>query len=147
MHCSPYRLLSLQTYHFLGNYVNAAIFTAIEPNVAVISACLPTLRPLYRLVSQKLTVLVSKPSLSEKHEPDLPHVKTGLRGSRAKTFVRMAEDGGWEMTRLGPQKTTTDCRSDNIDLESQVDLAILPEGTIHVKRDIVSYTQKRISRT
>jgi hypothetical protein len=37
---------------YQGNYVNAGIWTATEPTMGVVSACLPSLRPLFkRLVS------------------------------------------------------------------------------------------------
>ena len=34
----------------LGNYVNAAIWTACEPSMGVVSACLPSLRPLFKRI-------------------------------------------------------------------------------------------------
>ena len=33
------------------NYADAAVWSAVEPNVAVISACLPMLQPVVKLVS------------------------------------------------------------------------------------------------
>lgn len=43
----------VQTAHILlGNYVNAGIWSAIEPNMAVVCACIPSLRPLITVVSQ-----------------------------------------------------------------------------------------------
>ena len=36
-----------------GNYVTAATWTAAEPSIAVVSACLPSLRPLFMRVFQR----------------------------------------------------------------------------------------------
>lgn len=33
-----------------GNYVNAGIWTAVEPSMGVVSACLPSLRPLFKKI-------------------------------------------------------------------------------------------------
>ena len=34
----------------LGNYVNSGIWTAVEPSMGVVSACLPSLRPLFKMI-------------------------------------------------------------------------------------------------
>ena len=35
-----------------GNYINAGIWSALEPNMAVICACIPSLRPLFSVARQ-----------------------------------------------------------------------------------------------
>ena len=40
------------TYTLLGNYINAGIWSALEPNMAVVCACIPSLRPLVTIVTQ-----------------------------------------------------------------------------------------------
>jgi len=35
-----------------GNYVNAGIWSALEPNMAVVCACIPSLRPLITIVTR-----------------------------------------------------------------------------------------------
>lgn len=39
----------------LGNYVNSAIWSAAEPSMGVISACIPSLRPLISLLTRGTT--------------------------------------------------------------------------------------------
>lgn len=34
----------------IGNYVNAGIWTATEPSMGVVSACLPSMRPLFKKI-------------------------------------------------------------------------------------------------
>ena len=40
------------TYMKLGNYVNSGIWSALEPNMAVVCACIPSLRPLFTIFTQ-----------------------------------------------------------------------------------------------
>lgn len=43
-------LSRLQAYDVLWNYVNSAVWSAAEPSMSVIAACLPSLRPLVALI-------------------------------------------------------------------------------------------------
>ena len=43
-------LSRLEAYDVTWNYVNAAIWSAAEPSMGVIAACIPSLRPLFALV-------------------------------------------------------------------------------------------------
>ncbi|KAL8947232.1 MAG: hypothetical protein Q9222_006468, partial [Ikaeria aurantiellina] len=42
-----------------GNYINGGIWAETEPSVAVICACLPSLRPLFAIASRGLTHMSS----------------------------------------------------------------------------------------
>lgn len=50
----------------IGSYFGVAVWSAVEVNVAVISACLPTLRPLFQSLGRTFTSLGSSFSGNEK---------------------------------------------------------------------------------
>ncbi|KAL8837151.1 MAG: hypothetical protein Q9176_005894 [Flavoplaca citrina] len=56
--CKGSPLLSLYytriTHDRAGNFINAGIWSALEPSMAVICACIPSLRPLFSLASRSL---------------------------------------------------------------------------------------------
>ena len=58
-------LARLEAYDVTWNYVNAAIWSAAEPSMSVIAACLPSLRPLIALAlkgTHRGPTLISKKS-------------------------------------------------------------------------------------
>ena len=53
-----------------GNYVNSAIWSAAEPSMGVVSACIPSLRPLVSLIARGTTrgIGVIKPAKSSNQD-------------------------------------------------------------------------------
>ena len=54
----------------IGNYVNSAIWSAAEPSMGVVSACIPSLRPLVSLIARGTTrgIGVIKTAKSSAHD-------------------------------------------------------------------------------
>ncbi|KAL8718843.1 MAG: hypothetical protein Q9225_004069 [Loekoesia sp. 1 TL-2023] len=129
-------LRSLQT----GNYINGAIWAVTEPSVAVICACLPSLRPLFAIVSRGL----AHPS-SQKFSIGIRSSGSGkwLKGKVSKgssddnNFSRLddLEDPG----QMGHNVAVHGGRDGN-----RVEMGEVPETGIKVETEVVLISSERL---
>jgi len=148
--CKPslHLLSSNSSNNHQGNFVNAAIWTATEPCMGVVSACLPSLRPL-------VTLLVSG-------SPRGPRVKsthaTGSstssrlmwrsnNGNEDGTFTRLEELAnelnprwGHSVSVRGGRNNRNGSAVDNISMEDMN----VPPNSINVKTEVVLVTSDRL---
>lgn len=145
------------------NYADAAVWSAVEPNVAVISACLPMLRPVLKLIGVTFSSVGSLRK-SPRHTAstagtvgsDHPHWRTNTVPTRKDggPFARLAL--GWPRSHHvligsteksgscgkaegvggGVQKLNTIGRSDGKDMLGRAELGAVPRGAIHVRNEI-----------
>ena len=150
-------LMKLTQVDITWNYADAAVWSAVEPNAAVISACLPMLRPVLKLIGVTFGS-VSSLSKSPRHTAgtagtvgsDHPHRRTNTVPTRKDggPFARLAEVSSssdrehgeewelWEGRRSGGvQKCNPIGRSDEKDMLGR-ELGAIPRGAIHVRNEI-----------
>lgn len=131
-----------------GNFVNAAIWTATEPCMGLVSACLPSLRPL-------VTLLVSG---SHRGPPMKSAQATGsstssrmmwrsTNGNEDGTFTRLEEPDkennhrwGLSVSVRGGRNNHSSSAVDNISME---EMNVPPNG-IKVKTEVVMVTSDRL---
>lgn len=83
----------------IGSYYGVAVWSSVEVNIAVISACLPTIRPFLQSVGQRLTKMASSYGGLEKFSrttglsKDSKSTKQSLKSSRQgiEEFQRLHE--------------------------------------------------------
>ena len=68
---------------FLDHWAPSAVWTVVEPNLGIVSACLPMLRPLYRLLWGLPATLKGKVSSSGRNE--------NKKVERSSSFTRLRE--------------------------------------------------------
>lgn len=151
-------LLKLTEVDITWNYADAAVWSAVEPNVAVISACLPMLRPVFKLVSGSLGSIGSlgkSPGQTAGSAGAPGNDHPPWRSSTVPTtkdggpFARLAEASSssdrehreewelWEGRRSRDvQRTNLVGRSDKKDMLGQAELGAVPHGAIHVRNEI-----------
>ncbi|KAL8937085.1 MAG: hypothetical protein Q9216_004600 [Gyalolechia sp. 2 TL-2023] len=142
-----------------GNYVPAACWTAAEPSIAVVSACLPSLRPLFaRLIWRR----------REKQSPNHRHSLTSWRsakkqvrsGSTQGSFNRLNEfssheDGGgkapWKSNSVavfggvkGKRGSGGGREREDVELDDQGSEADVPLGRIRAKTEVVLTVSDRV---
>ena len=151
-------LLKLTQVDITWNYDDAAVWSAVEPNVAVISACLPMLRPVLKLIGGSLGSMgslgktpghtVGSAGTAGNDHPHwrsstLPTTKGGGH------FARLAEASSssdrehreeWELWEGRKskyvQRKNLVGRSDKKDMIGQAELGAVPHGAIHVRNEI-----------
>lgn len=149
------------------NYADAAVWSAVEPNVAVISACLPMLRPVLKLIGVTFGSVGSLRK-SPRHTAgtagtvgsDHPHGRTNTVPTRKDggPFARLAELSPpsdrehreewelWEGRRSGGvQKLNSIGGSDGKDMLGRAELGAVPRGAIHVRNEISQRDDKSSS--
>lgn len=151
-------LLKLTEVDITWNYADAAVWSAVEPNVAVISACLPMLRPVVKFVGKTVGSISSfgkspghtdgtDGSVGKKHPPWISSaVPTTNDGG---PFARLAEGSAssdrqhreeWELWEgrgnKEVQRTNLVGRSNTSDMLGQAELGAVPHGAIHVRNEI-----------
>ena len=145
--------------------MDAAIWSAVEPNVAVISACLPMLRPLLKKLSENFGThnktsestgtIRAKPN-STTRAWDAPWARSSTEPivKDGGPFVRLPESAAgevpsdtyhgrgetWEMwegpRRSGDTKRTNLVQTSKPDRLNEAERGALPKGAIHVRHDI-----------
>ncbi|KAL8670191.1 MAG: hypothetical protein Q9168_005256 [Polycauliona sp. 1 TL-2023] len=132
-------LANLQASDVTWNFINAGIWSALEPSMAVICACLPSLRPLFTLASRSL----SNSSLPSFTSPRIIGLKltsssnsnrrTWPGSSRGKTsdgtFSQLSEGGTEDVKPLGHDVSVHG--GDEVEEELE-----LPERGIQVKTEV-----------
>lgn len=140
------------------SYADAAVWSAVESNVAIISACLPMLRPVVKLVGG---TFVGKGNLGihRGHTAGTTDIEgndhPNWRSSTVPTtkgggpFARLADVPSssdpkngeeWELWESRGSKdvhrTNLFGRSDQKDMLGQAKLGAVPHGAIHVRKEI-----------
>ncbi|KAI4131245.1 MAG: hypothetical protein LQ338_001339 [Usnochroma carphineum] len=93
---SPNHLTNYADSDCKGNYINAGIWAKTEPSVAVICACLPSLRPLFAIASRALSRMPKIPkrlSLGNSSGSGGWLKGKGSKGSNDEEFYRLDEWG------------------------------------------------------
>ena len=78
-----------------GNYVNSAIWSAAEPSMGVISACIPSLRPLISYITRGTTrgIGVSKTAISKNKSKGSAQDTSSVASKMVWRSPRIGEDG------------------------------------------------------
>lgn len=151
-------LLKLTQVDITWNYADAAVWSAVEPNVAVISACLPMLRPVLKLVGGtigSMSSLGKSPShtagpvvtTGNEHPHSRPSIVSTMKNgghfarldevSSSSDRVHREEWELWESRRSEDvQRTNAFGRSEQKDRQGQAELGAVPYGAIHVRNKI-----------
>ena len=137
---SAIRLVALIKYKSLAP---AFFWTNVEPDVAIISACLPTLKPLLGLVRQKLA---SKATLLRSYTKSILLPK--LQGSRSKNnkSTLTSDRDGFINLADGIESSTATSRAWKSSLPVDEATGLAEEGfamgKVHVRSDVdVSHNQ------
>lgn len=102
-------LLQLTQVDMTRNYADAAVWSAVEPNVAVISACLPMLQLVLKLVGGSLG---SMSSLGKSHKHAAGTVGTADNENLQRpSFVSTTKDGRL-FARLAEVSSSSDRREE-----------------------------------
>ncbi|KAL8722461.1 MAG: hypothetical protein Q9225_001083 [Loekoesia sp. 1 TL-2023] len=128
-------LSRITRYDVTWNYVNASLWSALEPSMAVICACIPSLRPLFSLGVR------GAHRISSISKGKLPS-STGRRawpGSRSKP-----SDGMFSQLHEQPEdvKPLGHDVSVHADLEADPEATELPLRGIHVKTEVSISTDR-----
>lgn len=151
-------LVKLTQVDITWNYADAAVWSAVEPNVAVISACLPMLRPVFKLIGGTLGSMGSRgrsPGYTAGTFGTAGNDQPHWRSSTVPTtkdggpFARLAEISSssdrdhreeWELSEgrrsNEVQIMNVSRRSDKMDIQGQAELGAVPQGGIHVRNEI-----------
>ena len=127
---------STNTISIIGNYADAAVWSAVEANVAVISACLPMLRPIFKLVAHKVGSLSSYYASSggtagSKKSAKRPwHSDTKVNDESA--FVRLHEGPAGSAREMNAWVDSGDAS----DALNEAEMGDVPMGKIRVRHDI-----------
>ena len=120
-------LSRLEDYDVTWNYVNAAIWSAAEPSMGIIAACIPSLRPMVSLIwkgsHRGPTVISESPERTNSSNSLWPvrgkeHVPQVGPFARLEDRVYAGDHDGWShdaMIHGGKSEGTV--RSDEVDLE------------------------------
>ena len=151
-------LLKLTQVDITWNYADAAVWSAVEPNVAVISACLPMLRPVFKLVGGALGTIGS-PNKTLRHTSGTVGTVSNNHTHWISNTVPTTKDGGsfarlaevssssdrshreeWELWRGRRsneiQRKSPVGRSDKQDMLGQAESGAVPHGAIQVRNEI-----------
>ncbi|KAI4232913.1 MAG: hypothetical protein LQ352_008293 [Teloschistes flavicans] len=119
-----------------GNYINSGIWCALEPSMGVVCACIPSLRPLFRLAAQgfpKVSHSLSKDKL-------LPNLKK--RRTWPGSIIKVS-DGKFSQISEQQEDTTPFGHGVEVhggDVEAGREEIELPEHGINVKTEVTVTT-------
>ena len=133
--------LSMAYSSIPGNYADAAIFSAGEPTVAIVSACLPMYRPLFKPIGRKVSsisrsVMSLPPKAQSKSQPVLHEDRsfTRLRELQSEYWEREY----WERRERGKEFQTINRIERGLPTDSKGDTeGEFPPDAIHVVNEIV----------
>lgn len=159
-------LLKLTQVDITWNYADAAVWSAVEPNVAIVSACLPMLRPLLKLARPTFSSARSKGKeyssssglsggrhgtpqrawLSSQEpivpKPALMHGRQFTRLPESSASERGGRQEEWEMQRPREEAKRTnfvgrgDKKGGGGGGGEQTELGQVPVDAIHVQREV-----------
>ncbi|KAL8824702.1 MAG: hypothetical protein Q9170_008072 [Blastenia crenularia] len=143
-------LSQVNTSDITWNYVPAACWSAAEPSIAVVSACLPSLRPLFvRLIWHR-----PKPSSSNLpswRNSNKKHIPLSRNGSTQGSFNRLHEFEGRDEGREGPWRTNSvtvfggkgkrGSAGDEVVMEEDGEV---PSGRIRARTEVVLTVSERV---
>lgn len=124
------------------DYIDAGIWSALEPNMAVICACIPSLRPLVNVAGQGFTnsPLVGRSLQSTGVASSRRMWESGKRGPSVGTFSQLDEPD--DLRPLGHDVSVRGGRPS----ESQPDIEAIemPETVINVRTEVILSTSARL---
>ncbi|KAL8812469.1 MAG: hypothetical protein Q9200_000998 [Gallowayella weberi] len=127
------------------NFVNGGIWAETEPSVAVICACLPSLRPLFTVAASLKSKISSQSTLSQKSSRWLMWGGSGHSGSKesnSSSFSRMGEFAEELDMPLGHEVDVYGGRMEgNGDGTTSMEI---PERGIRVKTEVVLVSSARL---
>ncbi|KAL8955608.1 MAG: hypothetical protein Q9193_006603 [Seirophora villosa] len=119
------------------NYINSGIWTAAEPSVAVICACLPSLRPLFPTAYSAMYRIPRKLSTSHSSAPGKWIKGRGSKGNKnGEEFSRLDE---WE-DKNRPMGHDVSVRGGG----GEVEMGEVPREGIQVKTEVVLVSSERL---
>ncbi|KAL8677063.1 MAG: hypothetical protein Q9224_007225, partial [Gallowayella concinna] len=129
------------------NFINGGIWAETEPSVAVICACLPSLRPLFTVAAGFKSKLSSQSNQSQKSSRWLMWGGSGngggSKGSNSSSFSRMGEFSEELDMPLGHAVDVYGGRVEG-DGEQGTPSMELPERGIRVKTEVVLVSSERL---
>lgn len=140
--CTLYPVSFYTLTAFIGDYIDAGIWSALEPNMAVICACIPSLRPLVNVAGQGFTnsPLVGRSLQSTGVASSRRMWESGKRGPSVGTFSQLDEPD--DLRPLGHDVSVRGGRPS----ESQPDIEAIemPETGINVRTEVILSTSDRL---
>lgn len=133
-------LLHLILLIHLGNYINAGIWSAIEPGMAVICACIPSLRPLFSIATR--SIFKASPMIKSKLSTGTSFASKRTWGSSKRsdgTFSHLDEHPD-DMKPLGHDVSVRAGRVNAT--EHDAEALELPQRGIQVQREVQVTTEK-----
>ena len=117
----------------LGNYVGIGIWSAVEPSIGLVSACLPSMRFLLKVLTQSFSRSASSsPALGRRNSFSAPKPHSGLKrpvwSDDTGSFQRLNED------QVGISGYTTDVAKNDLVVE-EMERGV-PLNAIHVKNEV-----------
>ena len=126
----------------LGNYINAGIWSALEPNMAVICACIPSLRPLVSVAGQGFTIspLVGRSAQSSGVASSRRIWEVGKSGPSVGTFSQLDEPD--DLRPLGHDVSVRGGRPG--ESQPDVDALEMSQTGINVRTEVILSTSDRL---
>lgn len=121
-----------------GNYINGGIWAETEPSVAVMCACLPSLRPLFSIASGAVSSLPSLPKkLSISNSSGSGRWIRGKisKGSNNEEFSRLDEWG---------EHQNNAAIGHDVSVRAGVEMGEVPQEGIQVKTEVVLVSTERL---
>ena len=140
-------------HHSVGASVNFGVWSTLEPNIAVICACIPSLRPLVTIIRNGVfqhpliqksfkSTITSVMSSKPKWGGDSTSSEVDGRFSRLEEMDEMRPLGHGVVVGTGTRATSTIGKDEGADMPA--DLAV-PSRGIKVKTDVVVETSERLT--
>lgn len=139
---SSIHIIFAQLITLVGNYIDAGIWSGLEPNMAVICACIPSLRPLVSVAGQRFA---DAPFITQKtHSTGASSSRRTWESAKSRpsngTFSQLDEPDD-----LRPLGHDVSVRGGRVD-ESQADVEAieLPQQGINVRTEVILSTSDRL---
>ena len=143
-----YPQFTVQANQFIGNWVDEGIWTSVEPTMGVVSACLPSLRPLFSALwrgnYRAPSVDHQKKSFSSSTSghPIGFHARLGSSGDAGRRWSASEEPINMESGIWGAHNV--DCRAGDGKSEGELEEVELPKGGIRVRTEITLLSSERV---
>lgn len=130
------------TWVFLGNFVNGAIWTETESSLSVVSACIPSLRPLVALLTRGTHQWPSMDSASTAVQSHTVW-RTSKNDDPDGNFFRLEESLSDSQRAWGHNVSVHGGRTSGENNENVDEVEVPPEG-IKVKTEIILMSTDRL---
>ncbi|KAL8821238.1 MAG: hypothetical protein Q9191_007351 [Dirinaria sp. TL-2023a] len=136
---------------FTWNYVNAGTWSELEPCMAVVCACIPSLRPLYTIVTQgmfKHPLLAQGTLLCSPSSKKRPWASIKIKSSEGGAFTQLAEPEDLRPLSecaYGASVRVRAARADSAPQQQGEEETIdLPDNRIQVRTEVTLTTSDRV---